>query len=253
MNAKFSGVDTNALLSAVSTAKNTLYGSLAADTNLRFALVSSNDLPRTLNGSLNFDVTNGQLKNVNILNELSKVGRFLGSAPGQGGNSTALKKLAGTLNIVNGVASTNNLNAALDAGSLAATGTINLVNQALDMHMTAALASGASQAVGGSHVGGILNTALSNSKGELVIPVLVSGTMSSPKFAPDAQALAKMKLNNVLPSAAGLLSGKGGAGGIVNGLLGGGQAQQQGNAQKQNPQDTINSLLNQFGKKKKKQ
>ena len=253
VNAKFAGVDTNALLSAVSTAKNTLYGSLAADTNLRFALVSSNDLPRTLNGNLSFDVTNGQLKNVNILNELSKVGKFLGSAPGQGGNSTALKKLAGTLNIVNGVASTNNLNAALDAGSLAATGTINLVNQGLDMHMTAALASGPSQAVGGNHVGGILNTALSNNKGELVIPVLVSGTMSSPKFAPDAQALAKMKLNNVLPSASGLLGGKaGGAGGIVNGLLGGGQAQP-GAAQKQSPQDTVNSLLNQFGKKKKKQ
>ncbi len=253
LNAKFSGVDTNALLSAVSTAKNTLYGSLAADTNLRFALVSSNDLPRTLNGTLSFDVTNGQLKNVNILNELSKVGKFLGSAPGQGGNSTALKKFAGTLNIVNGVASTNNLSAALDAGSLAATGTINLVNQGLDMHMTAALASGPSQAVGGNHVGGFLNTALANNKGELVIPVLVTGTMSSPKFAPDAQALAKMKLNNVLPSAAGILGGKaGGAGGIVNGLLGGGQAQP-GNAQKQNSQDTINSLLNQFGKKKKKQ
>ncbi len=251
VNAKFSGVDTNALLSAVSTAKNTLYGSLAADTNLRFALVSANDLPRTLNGTLGFNVTNGQLKNVNILNELSKIGKFLGSAPGQGGNSTALKKLAGTLNIVNGVASTNNLNAALDAGSLAATGTINLVNQGLDMHMTAALASGASQAAGGSHVGGILNTALANNKGELVIPVLVSGTMSSPKFAPDAQALAKMKLNNVLPSASGLLGGKG-TGGIVNGLLGGGQAQQ-GTPQKQNSQDTINSLLNQFGKKKKKQ
>ncbi len=258
VNAKFSGVDTNALLSAVSTAKNTLYGSLAATTNLRFALVSSNELPATLNGTVAFDVTNGQLKNVNILNELSKVGKFLGAAPGQGGNSTDLKKLAGTLNIVNGVASTNNLTAALAAGSLAANGTMNLVNQGLDMHMTAALASGASQAVGGTKVGGFLNTALSNSKGELVIPVLVSGTMSSPKFAPDAQALAKMKLNNLLPSVANpsklansIMGGKG-AGGIVNGLLGG-QAPAQGNtqAQKPNTQSTINSLMNQFGKKKK--
>jgi uncharacterized protein involved in outer membrane biogenesis len=253
VNAKFAGVDTNALLSAVSSAKNTLYGSLAADTNLRFALVSSDRLPATLNGTVNFNVTNGQLKNVNILNELAKVGKFLGSAPGQGGSSTALRKLSGTLNIVNGVASTNNLTAALDAGSLSANGNMNLVNQGLDMHMTAALASGASQAVGGSKVGGYLNTALANNKGELVIPVIVTGTMSSPKFAPDAQALAKMKLNHLLPSAGGLLGG-GGAGGVVNGLLGGGG--QQGAAQKQQPnntQDTINSLMNQFGKKKKKQ
>ncbi len=263
VNAKFAGVDTNALLSAVSSAKNTLYGSLAAQTNLQFALASSNDLPRTLNGTLNFDVTNGQLKNVNILGELSKVGKFLGAAPGQGGNSTALKKFAGTLNIVNGVASTNNLTAALDAGSLAANGTMNLVNQGLNLHMTAALASGTSKAVGGSQVGGFMNTALANNKGELVIPVLVTGTMDHPTFTPDAQALAKMKLNNLLPSvsdpsklASGILGGKGGAGGIVNGLLGGQAAPaQQGKAQPQqnNTQDSINSLLNQFGKKKKKQ
>ena len=86
---------------------------------------------------MTFDVTNGQLKNVNILNELSKVGKFMGAAPAQAGSGTALKTFAGTLNIVNGVASTNNLLAALSAGSLSANGTMNLVNQGLDMHMTA--------------------------------------------------------------------------------------------------------------------
>ncbi|HEY7212436.1 MAG TPA: AsmA family protein [Bryobacteraceae bacterium] len=265
VNAKFSGVDTNALLSAVSSAKNTLYGSLAADANVRFVMASSNELAQTLNGTLGFDVTNGQLKNVNILNELAKVGKFLGSAPAQSGSATALKKFAGTLNVVNGVASTNNLTAVLDAGSLAANGTVNLVNQALNLHMTAALASSTSQAVGGTQIGGYLNTALANNKGELVIPVLVTGTMDHPSFAPDAAALAKMKLNNLLPSANNpgslattLLGGKGGsAGSIVNGLLGGGQPQPQqpGKAQpnkQPSPEDSINSILNQFGKKKKK-
>ncbi|MBV8865797.1 MAG: hypothetical protein JO210_10425 [Acidobacteriaceae bacterium] len=229
---------------------------------MRFALVSSNELPQTLNGTVGFNVTNGQLKNVNILNELSKVGKFLGSAPAQGGSATALKKFSGTLNIVNGVASTNNLTAVLDAGSLAANGTMNLVNQGLDLHMTAALASGTSKAVGGTQVGGFLNTALANNKGELVIPVIVTGTMAHPTFSPDAAALAKMKMNNLLPSvsdpsklASGIMGGKG-AGGVVNGLLGGGAqpAAQQGKAQpnqQQTPQDTVNSLLNQFGKKKK--
>lgn len=260
VNAKFSGVDTNALLSAVSTAKDTLYGSLAATTNLHFALASSNELPRTLNGTLKFDVTNGELKNVNVLNEIGKVGKFLGSAPGQGGNSTALQKLAGSMNIVNGVASTNDLTAALSAGSLSAKGTVNLASQALDMHMTAALASGTSKAVGGTNVGGYLNTALSNKEGQLVIPLIVGGTMSHPTFLPDAAELAKMKLNNLLPSVSnpgklveGVLGGKG-AGGILNGLIGGQAPAQQG-AQKQkepNAQDGINSLLNSFGKKKKK-
>ncbi len=261
VKAKFAGVDTNALLSAVSSAKNTLYGSLAADTNLRFALLPSTELPQTLNGTVAFNVTNGQLKNVNILNELAKVGKFLGNTPAQAGSGTALRKFAGTLNITNGVAATNNLTAALDAGSLAATGSMNLVSQALDMHMNAVLASSTSQSVGGKGVGGYLNTALANNKGELVIPVVVTGTMAHPTFTPDMQALAKMKLGNLLPSVSdpskltsAFTSGKG-VGGILNGVLGGQAPAQQGKAQpnaQQNPQDTINSLFNQFGKKKKK-
>ncbi|MBV9405017.1 MAG: AsmA family protein, partial [Acidobacteriaceae bacterium] len=197
---KLAGVDTNALLSAVSSMKNRLYGSLAADTNASFQLESGADLARTLNGTLNFAVTNGQLKGTNIMNELSRVGKFLGSAPAQNSSDTALRKLAGTFNIVNGVANTNNLVAALDAGSLSANGSMNLATEALDMHMTAVLSSGTSQAVGGSGVGGFLNTALANNKGELVLPVIVTGTMGHPLFAPDVQAIARMKLNNLLPT-----------------------------------------------------
>ena len=262
VNAKFAGVNTNSMLSAISTVKDTLYGSLAATTNLRFALVSAADLPRTLNGTLNFDVTNGQLKHINILDQLSKVGKFLGSVPGQTGTGTDLKQFSGTLNVVNGVATTDNLKAALAAGSLSAAGTMNLVDQGLNMHMSAVMGSGVSQAAGGTKVGGFLNTALANNKGELVIPVIVSGSMSHPVFAPDVQAMAKMKLNHLLPSVGdpskltqGLMGGKG-AGGILNGVLGGGApaGNAQANQQKQNnPQDTVNSLLNSFGKKKKKQ
>jgi AsmA protein len=261
---KLGGVDTNALLSAVSSMKNTLYGSLAADSDLRFALASSNDLTRTLNGTLNFDVTNGQLKNINILSEISKVGKFLNSAPAQAsGSGTALRKLAGTLNIVNGVANTNNLTAVLDTGSLSANGALNLVNQDVNMHMTAVLASGVSQSVGGSKVGGYLNTALANNKGELVLPVIISGNMAHPLFAPDVQAMAKMRLSNLLPTSgdpskatSGLLNSvlgnKGDAvGGILGGVLGG-QKPQQGQQQQQQQQSPLNSLFDQLKKKKKK-
>jgi uncharacterized protein involved in outer membrane biogenesis len=259
VNAKLSGVDTNALLSAVSSVKNTLYGSLATNANLSFPLESGPALARSLNGTLSFNVANGQLKNVNILNELSRIGKFLGSAPSQGGNSTALKQLSGTMNIRNGLASTNNLKAVMDAGSLAANGTLNLADQAVDMHATAVLASGTSHAVGGTNIGGFLNTALANNKGELVLPVLVTGTMEHPSFAPDTQALAKMKLNNLVPTVTdpsklvGAVTGKGGVGGIVGGLLGGGAQQpaQKGTEQKQQPNNPVDSILQQFGKKKK--
>ncbi|HEY3938879.1 MAG TPA: AsmA family protein [Bryobacteraceae bacterium] len=243
VKAKLAGVDANALLSAVSSVKNTLYGGLAADSDMRFALASSADLARTLNGTLAFNLANGQLKNVNILGEISKVGKFLNSAALQSsGSGTALKKFSGTLNIVNGVASTNNLTAVLDAGSLAASGALNLVNQDVNMHMTATLGSSTSQSVGGSKVGGFLTTALANNKGELVLPVLVTGNMAHPIFAPDVQAMAKMKASGIL----GSVLGQKGAGGVLGGILGGAKGQS-GSQQQSNP---VNSILDQFKKKK---
>ena len=138
---------------------------------------------------------------------------------------TSISSMSGTFDVRSGVANTNDLKATLDVGSMAAAGTINLVNEALGMHLTAVLSKGYSQSVGGTGVGGYLNTALGNKNGELVLPVIITGTMSHPTVAPDVQKLAEMKLNNIIPNAAGLLGGgKGGAGGIVGALLGGGPA-----------------------------
>jgi uncharacterized protein involved in outer membrane biogenesis len=245
VHSKFSGVDTNALLSAMSSMKDTVYGNLTGDANVSFALESAADIARTLNGALNFEIANGHLKNINILSELSKVGKFLNSTPGQTTSGTVLQKLSGTFNIQSGVANTNNLEAVMPEGSLSATGSMNLVNEGLDMHLTAVLSNGVSKNVGGTGIGGFMNAALANSKGELVLPVIVSGTMAHPVFAPDVQSIAKMKLNHLLPTAAnpGQLTN-----GVVGSVLGGvlGKSPQQ-NKQPQNP---INSLLNQLGKKK---
>jgi AsmA protein len=244
VNARFSGVDTNALLSALSSVKDTLYGSLAADSNLSFGLGSNVDIAKTLNGVLNFNVTNGRLKNINILNELSRVGKFVGGAPAAGGAGTALQKLSGALNIKDGVATTNNLIATMNEGSLSAAGSLNLVNQGLNLHMTAVLSKGISSAVGGSSIGGFLNTALANNQGELVLPVLVTGTTDHPVFAPDAAAIAKMKLNHLLPTTGD--PSKLSVGSVLGGILG----QQPGQQKNQKQAIPLDSLFKQLGKKK---
>lgn len=259
VNAKLTGVDTNKLLSATSSLKDTLYGSLTADGNLSFALSSSTDLARTLNGTLGFNVTNGELKNINILKALSAVGKFTGSSAAQGQSGTALKRLSGNLNIRNGVANTNDLTAILNEGSLSAKGAVNLADQGVNMHMTAVLSNGVSQQVGGSKIGGYLNSALANNKGELVIPVLVTGNLSKPAFTPDVNAIAEMKLKNLLPTSGdpgklstGIIgSVLGNKAGGLNGVLGAIQGKQPaGDKQQQNP---VDSILGSFGKKKKKQ
>ena len=270
VKAKLNGVDSNALLSAVSAAKDTLYGSLGATSDVSFALLPGNELPKTLNGTLSFDVANGELKHVNVMNEISKIAKFLN--PGQAntsGNDTKLTKLSGSMNIKDGAAHTDDLVAAIEAGSVSAKGVINLATQALDLDATAVLKSGLTKAVGGTGVGGFLTTALANNKGEMVVPVKIGGTLQKPSFSPDAGAMAQMKVKNLLPTtgnpAAGVVGsilggGKGESGGgvkgILNGIAGGGgqkdqNAAKQGDEQKQQkPEDVVKGILKGFGKKK---
>lgn len=251
INGKLVNADNNQMLSALSNVKDTIYGTVSSNMNLSFSTPPSGDVTPTLNGTLGLNLVNGKITKLDLLNELSKIGKFGTASKGY----TAISHLTGTLDIRNGVAQTNDLKAAMDGGTLAATGTMNLVNQALNMHVTAVLDKGFSQSVGGTGIGGYLNTALANKNGELVLPVLVTGTTSHPVVAPDVQRIAQMKVNNLLPTASGLLNGKGGndLGGLVGGLLGG-QPQQTGKpGQPQQQNNPLNDALGQLlgGKKKK--
>ncbi len=247
VNAKLTGADANQLLTAVANSKDTLYGTLNANLNQTFSTPASGDVTQTLNGPFSFTLTNGKLTKVDLVSEVSKIGKFGGSAASAGKGYTAISSMSGTFDVRNGLANTNDLKAALDVGSASAAGTINLVNEDLAMHLTAIMNKQFSQAVGGSSVGGMMTTALGNKNGELVVPVIIGGTMSHPKVAPDVQKLAEMKLNNIVPN----------AGGIVGALLGGthqqpGQPagkQAQPTQQQQQLQDALGGL---FNKKKPK-
>ena len=256
VNAKLTGADANRLLSSISSVKDTVYGTLGANANVTFSTPPSGEVAQTLNGLIALNLANGKITKLDLLNELSKLGKFGG---GSAKGYTAVSQMSGTFNVHSGVAQTNDLKAALDVGTMAANGIVNLVNQDLNMHVTAVLNKGFSQSVGGTGVGGYLNTALANKNGELVLPVIITGNMNHPIVAPDIQQIAQMKLKNLLPTAGGLLNGKGGndLGGLVGGLLGGqqqpakpGQPQQQQNKQQNDP---LGSALDQLlgGKKKK--
>ena len=254
VNAKLTGVDANRLLSSISSVKDTVYGTLGANANVTFSTPQSGDVVQTLNGVIALNLANGKITKLDLLNELSKIGKFGGGAAK---GYTAVSQMSGTFNVHSGVAQTNDLKAALDVGNMAANGIINLVNQDLNMHVTAVLNKGFSQSVGGTGVGGYLNTALANKNGELVLPVIITGNMNHPIVAPDVQQIAQMKLKNLLPTAGGLLNGGGGnnLGGLVGGLLGGQQQQAKPGqpAKQQNQQanplgDALNQLMG--GKKK---
>lgn len=234
----FRKVDSNQLLSSTSPLKDTLYGLLSANSNASFRASSANDIARNLNGKLSLDLDKGKIAHVDILNQLAMVGRFALSGKENASQPfTDLVKLTGGFDINNGVAQTNNLKGVIEGGTLAAQGAVNLVNQSLDMHVTAVLSKAMSDKVGGTGVGGYMNTALANQHGELVIPVIVTGTLQNPQFAPDVQKVAEMKLRNLLPSESnpaqattrvlgqvlGNANQQGGLGGVVGTVLGGQQ------------------------------
>ncbi|MGE5325212.1 MAG: AsmA family protein [Actinomycetota bacterium] len=243
-------VDANKLISSVSDLKQTLYGLLNSNVNATFSATSADAIARSLNGQLGINLTNGKLMNVDLLHELASVGKFLGApgVPSAAQGFTNLVQLSGNFNVKNGVAQTNNLKAVIDGGTLAAAGLVNLADQALNLHVTAVLDKALSQKVGGTQVGGFMNTALANNQGELVIPVIVTGTFQHPAVAPDLQQIAQMKLKNLLPTAKnpGALTS-----GILGQILGKKGGAQNGNAQQ--PQGGLSGILGAIGKQTQQQ
>ncbi len=211
LQSKIEQVDANTLLSCATSIKKILYGLLSADVNLSFVSKPGEDLARTLNGAFSLRMAEGKLTGINLLNELARIAQALGFAQ-KSEPATNIVKLTAALDIKDGVASTNDLRMDFHGGSLAATGVIGLADQTLKLRMTPVLSRQSSEQFGGGKVAGIMNTVLSNKNGELVIPVLVGGTFAQPRLVPDAEQMAKMKLQGLAPlqGVIGVITGQGG-------------------------------------------
>jgi len=234
VQSRIDSVDANNLLSAMSSLDNTIYGLLASGGNLSFSTASgAQELARSINGAVNLNLVKGRIAGIDMLNQLAAVGKFAGFTQ-NAQPFTSVARLTGGFDIKNGVAFTNNLQAAIEGGTLAGRGSVDLANQTLNMNVTAVLSKAVADRVGGVGIGGYLTTALANNKGELVMPVLITGTFANPKVTPDTQAIAEMKLKQLLPTS-------GNPGQLTTGILGavlGSRGQQQ-----QQPQGGIGGIL----------
>ncbi len=215
--------------------------------------ITTTEIMRALNGTMKFDFNNVKYSGADITRELAAIAGFLGSSISQSSSGTTnISKMTGNILVKNGIAQTNDLQASLDIGNIGAAGTANLVDNTLNLRVTAVLSKAASQKVGGNSVGGFMQTALANNQGELVIPALVTGTFSNPRFAPDLQQIAQMRVKGLVPnlnnpaSVAGTLQNL--LGGAKNPAQPGASPQDQQQPQQQNPVDQLMGL---FGKKKK--
>ena len=202
---KMNQVDANGLLSAVTPVKQTVFGKLVSDGTLSFSGTTEATLTKSLSGTLNLKLAEGRLMNINLINEVGKIGKFLGFS-GEGSNFTKITLLNAALTIQNGIANATDLKLETDGASVAGGGVINLADQALDLRLIASLSKDMSTKAGGTGIGGLMVTALSGANGAVVVPVRVTGSFAQPHVSPDAQKFAQMKLES-LKNPAGDLGG----------------------------------------------
>jgi hypothetical protein len=158
---------------------------------------------------------------MNLTQEIGNIAKFVtGQAAGE--RTTQVAAMSGNFDVTSGVATTDDLTASIEGGNVGVRGTVNLVDQQLNLRVTAVLSRDYSQRVGGNSIGGFLTTALANQQGELVIPMLVTGTAQQPRFAPDVKQVAEMRLKNLVPSLGDPQSLTGSILGAVRGERGGG-------------------------------
>jgi AsmA protein len=130
----------------------------------------------SLNGHAAINLNSGAIQGINLWSAINSAVALVQqhSMPTQGtGNSTPFDTFKATADLANGVATTKDLDIASGDLSVTGQGTANLVTEAVNYRVNATILKGAGAG------------ALAN------VPLLISGTMTSPSVRPDTQALVK--------------------------------------------------------------
>lgn len=214
LDSKLDKIDSGQLLEAVSSLKQLIGGPLSAQAKLTVSPKPNEDIIKSLEGTLGLRFTEGKLYSMNLMGEIGKLAQFLKIPPG---NFTNFLALTGDLQLSGGVANTDNLKLDLDNSTVTMAGLMNLVDQSLHLKLRTLLNRKLAEEVGGTRIGGYLSAAVTGMNGEMTIPSLVTGTFSKPRFAPDPAAMAKLKMQSVLPGLSDAIKGnKDGMKGIID-------------------------------------
>jgi len=223
VKAKLDRVDSAQLLAAVSPIRQVVSGPLSAQGQFQISPGPGGDLMRGLSGSMSMRFSEGKLLPLDVLKEAGTLARFVKIPQTQ---FTNFVSLSGDIAFQNGVGTTQNLRMELDRGAVDLSGTVNLAEQTVNMKLLTTLNRQLSEEVGGSRIGGYLTAAVSNARGELIIPSLLTGPLSKPRMTPDAATFAKLKLQHAVPALGGatgsiveaVKGNKEGLGGILDAL-----------------------------------
>lgn len=180
------GLDVDQALSANTTMKNFLAGKGGLAGKVRGSGNTAAALERNLTGTLKFELKDGVVRNFPLLAEINQA---LGVTGGTD-RDTKFESLSGTATLGGGKARTNDL--ALRAGGLTLTGKGTLgFDRRLDLRMTASASPEMSKQLV-QRVGFLQQ--LSNDRGQVSFPVIVTGSTTAPKISVDLGSIAKKQL-----------------------------------------------------------
>ena len=202
LNEKLSGVQVQPLL-----ADFAKLGRVSGQGNVTLDVTARGNTSAALLGSLDghaaANLAHGAIRGLDLWSAINSAAALAQrhSLPSGGmGNRTVFDTFSASAELTNGVATTKDLD--ISSGDLEVTGqgTANLVTEAVDYHVNAAILKGAAA-----------GAALAN------VPLLISGTLTSPKVRPDTQALVKALAQQQLQKHKGAVENK--LRGLLKGLI----------------------------------
>jgi len=176
-----------------------LSGTMDMDTRFRATGLTEAGV-KTLNGHGNVLLTDGKLKGYDIAGAIRK---FTDPTAGASGpQATDFAKLSGSFDVVNGIATNQDLFMASPLLRITGNGTVDLVQKVLDYHVKPLV------------VGTLKGQGDSVMRKGLSVPLHITGPFDAPKVRPEINA------RTLIDNAPALLN-KGNIGGALGGLLGG--------------------------------
>lgn len=176
------GINASPLLKDIG-AKDILEGKLNAEMNLRMKGDDAGKIKKSLNGKGDFFVEDGAIKGIDLVSMVRNTDGAYGLVSiGDEKAKTEFSNLQVPFIIKNGVLHTDNTRMESTLLRVQSTGKADLVNETLDFRIEPTFVTTKKE------------DAEKMKHSEVMVPVLVTGNLSDPKFRPDLRGIAKKKL-----------------------------------------------------------
>jgi uncharacterized protein involved in outer membrane biogenesis len=248
LSSRLKNVDANEFLSQNTSLKNLLYGPLSLDLDVTANGDDFDKFIRQMKGKGNFSLVNGKITSFDLMEKVAMLGKLAGITMEQGG--TTITSLTAPLQIADARVSTDNLQMRTPSATVRAVGNFGLDNKNVDYRILAEVPYQASKRT--DLASQLMNlssaTFFKTEKGNLGVPLRMTGNISKPVFSLDTQVVQE-NLKNLM---------KGGPQSFesLQNLFrkqGQGTAKpSQGESTKQEPSSPLDDLLNIFDKSKQK-